>query len=414
MKELLIYILKTSICLSAFMLIYLLFLRHSTFFLFNRIYLLSGIILSFFIPTIHYKYNVYIPINSLDATIINQAVETTSTSIPDIWLIIGIIYFISICTILFKTFYSGWKLLKLTRINSERHEGYTLIDSNNIRSPFSVFHYILLNTENLSPTETELIIKHEISHIRQRHWIDLLIGQLLLITQWFNPLAWKYVALQKENHEYLADRAVIREGISPTLYGAVLINQRFEGAVFSFSSSFNFSNPLNRLTMITKTKTSSWKKISVLIIIPLMGIYLWSSAKPNYIFTEFTEPIVVQDDTEQKNAYQSHNDSLKIKIDAMTTGSVKIITRNAQVANTPESEISNKVFLYTTSGEKNIEKLDEILLIVDGEIVSAAELKNLDENQIEKIKVIKEQKVMEKYGDKAKNGIIEITTKKNK
>ena len=51
----------------------------------------------------------------------------------------------------------------------------------------------------------EVIMNHEREHIQQRHWLDLLLVELMCIVQWFNPFAWIYVHLVRQNHEYLAD-----------------------------------------------------------------------------------------------------------------------------------------------------------------------------------------------------------------
>jgi TonB-dependent SusC/RagA subfamily outer membrane receptor len=61
---------------------------------------------------------------------------------------------------------------------------------------------------------------------------------------------------------------------------------------------------------------------------------------------------------------------------------------------------------------KNSELPSNVLYIVDG-----AEVKDISEikpNDIEKINVLKDKTAVEKYGDKGKNGVIEITTKKSK
>lgn len=52
------------------------------------------------------------------------------------------------------------------------------------------------------------------------------------------------------------------------------------------------------------------------------------------------------------------------------------------------------------------------LYILDGKEISKKALDALDENKIEAINVIKNKSATEKYGDKGKNGVVEITTKK--
>src|SRR5690606_18660965 len=56
--------------------------------------------------------------------------------------------------------------------------------------------------------------------------------------------------------------------------------------------------------------------------------------------------------------------------------------------------------------------LSDPLYIVDGIVYKEAKAPDLDPSGIESIKVLKGTQAIEKYGDKGKNGVIEITTKK--
>jgi outer membrane receptor for ferrienterochelin and colicin len=54
------------------------------------------------------------------------------------------------------------------------------------------------------------------------------------------------------------------------------------------------------------------------------------------------------------------------------------------------------------------------LFIVDGKEVTGKSLKDFDHDNIEKIEILKGDKAVEKYGEKAKDGVILIETKKKK
>lgn len=87
MKEFLLYLLQAAICLSFFALVYLLFLRKQTFYLFNRIFLLGGLLIAFILPFIQLSYDVVLPqiplgINYLEP---NGLVDN-STEYFSIWL----------------------------------------------------------------------------------------------------------------------------------------------------------------------------------------------------------------------------------------------------------------------------------------------------------------------------------------
>ena len=289
METLFIYLLKSAILLSVIALIYHLFLRQTTFFVLNRVYLLLGVVASLTLPLIQYTYNVAvanIPNTQEQLPIAQQLTETQGSSIS-IFTILFIIYIAGIALYLFKTLSTYKKAKHLIKTGHiETANGYKIVASKDVESPFSILNYILINTDNLSDTEREAILRHEITHIKQRHWIDLLCSECMLMLQWFNPMARFYISLQKENHEFLADKAVIRSGISPALYKAVLLNLQFNGPIFPFANSFNFSNKSKRLIMVTKEKSSAWKKLLILVLIPVFTIHIWATAEPNYIIEQ--------------------------------------------------------------------------------------------------------------------------------
>ena len=70
------------------------------------------------------------------------------------------------------------------------------------------------------------------------------------------------------------------------------------------------------------------------------------------------------------------------------------------------SDSKKGIKLISTNGDS------KPLIIVDGEEQSNDILKSLDPKQIEKIEVLKGESATEKYGEKAKDGAILITTKK--
>ncbi|MFH6602077.1 M56 family metallopeptidase [Maribacter algicola] len=66
----------------------------------------------------------------------------------------------------------------------------------------------------------------------------------------------------------------------------------------------------------------------------------------------------------------------------------------------------NSFFFIDTDGD------EEPLYIIDGKEVSEKKFKKLSPSEIEKIEVLKGDGATKKYGKKAKNGVVEITTKK--
>lgn len=456
MKELIVYLVKSGTCLTIFLLVYQIFLRKNTFFRFNRGYLFFGLIISFIIPLFAYSYDIYIPVGQSIISVDEISNEPVSIiSDLNIWQIFSYIYIAGILVVLIHNILLIRKLFsKIKASGKTKVHNYKLIDNDEINAPFSVGNYIMINTQKLSEKERELILKHEIAHIDQKHWIDLLCSQILLITQWFNPIAWKYVKIQKENHEFLADKAVIDTGISPALYRAVLINQQFRGPIFSFSNSFNYSNSLNRLAMITKTKSSPWKKVMVLTILPLFSIFIWVSAKPKIVFVNDDPPApVVQNNEGVSLSIASTISGLESNVDLSkylilignkisTIEEVKKlkgsgnyvfgIVEGEQAVKMHGEKAKNGVVAITTVGDEvlyndntsevviGMEQQDALglpenmLIIIDGKESSKADMNRLNPDNIDSIDILKDKKYIAKYGAKAKEGVIIIKTRKKK
>lgn len=437
MEQFIIYILKSGLCLSLFLLIYSLFLRPTTFFKFNRAFLVIGILASFIIPAIHYTYDVVIPM--VTTTSVLSEVENLPTIEQDssvsIWSMGFFIYITGIVLLIIRNLVSYMKLNKLIKAGERSDSGYfRIVENVEIKSPFTILNYILINTKSLSNIEKDLILKHEITHIDQKHWIDLFCSECILLLQWFNPFTWIYVKLLKENHEFLADKAVIDSGISPAVYQAVLINQRFQGQVFSFANSFNYGKSLNRLSMMKKAESSPWKRVGALIIIPLFGFFIWASAEPNYIEQD-TSPVFVFEKNE--------SEKIQDKVEPVTVKNKSFVTKDTIIPKTKGSIVSVTKIVKQDRGDDvansndtqdkpvirvfSVGKIDKVsgtaklsvnqakpLVFIDGQKSDFGKIKDFSPDEIDNINVLKDASAVELYGEEAKNGVILINTKQGK
>ena len=91
-----------------------------------------------------------------------------------------------------------------------------------------------------------------------------------------------------------------------------------------------------------------------------------------------------------------------IEIDEVDDGTHKVIIKSGDKNH---SKHNNMIFI-DSDGENP-------LFIVDGKEIENGKMEDFDANNIEKVEVLKGDKAVEKYGEKAKNGVILITTKKN-
>jgi TonB family protein len=131
-------------------------------------------------------------------------------------------------------------------------------------SPFSFLNYIFISKDLKDTPGWEKMLEHEKQHIRQGHTYDVLALEMVAVFQWFNPFFWMFRRALRENHEFLADQAVISKGTAPSWYKQILINQ-YVGDQIVLANNFNSSLIKNRIQMISKIKSRKMANIKILI-----------------------------------------------------------------------------------------------------------------------------------------------------
>ena len=92
-------------------------------------------------------------------------------------------------------------------------------------------------------------------------------------------------------------------------------------------------------------------------------------------------------------------------------GIIEITTKHSTENNKQSSNVIIQSRADNSSDKINIRSSEKPLIIIDGKITNKS-TDDLDPQNIQQIDVLKDQKAIAKYGDKGKNGVIEITTKK--
>jgi hypothetical protein len=72
-----------------------------------------------------------------------------------------------------------------------------------------------------------------------------------------------------------------------------------------------------------------------------------------------------------------------------------------------------KTITYVQKHEEKTELPKDVLYIIDGKEMQSASMKDIDPNTIKSINVLKGENAIKLFGEKGKNGVIEIITKKN-
>src|SRR5690606_15934892 len=90
--------------------------------------------------------------------------------------------------------------------------------------PHTFLSYIFLNKTHFETYQIpKEVLIHEEVHVTQKHSLDILFIETCQILLWFNPLIYMLKKTMKLNHEFLADREVINQGITLSTYQQILL-----------------------------------------------------------------------------------------------------------------------------------------------------------------------------------------------
>ncbi|BAO75989.1 M56 family metallopeptidase [Winogradskyella sp. PG-2] len=292
------YLLKFSACLFVFWLVYVLLLERQKMHQLKRFYLLGSVILALVIPllTITYYIEPIVPDFEVAQTFIpiEPIYEVMEEVTPPFWnleKILWLIYGIGVLVFFGRFVINLFKMFKRIAGHEkvlERSFIYVLLEE--LRIPHSFFKYIFFNQSkyqtNAIPKE---VILHEETHAKQLHSIDIIIIELLQIVFWFHPLVYILKHHIKLNHEFLADQAVLQEGIDTKTYQNILLQFSSNTDEYQLSSAINYSSIKKRFTVM-KTQTSKTKIwISSLLLLPIITILYYSFAEKEYVEKDNTD-----------------------------------------------------------------------------------------------------------------------------
>lgn len=195
--------------------------------------------------------------------------------------ILFLIYIIGVAIFLVKDFISIIKLrIMLSKGRVERLDnGVKLIVMRGEVAPFSWFRNIVISEKDYQEAPRD-IITHEMAHVERWHSIDVLVCNLLITFQWYNPAAW---LLKKELqciHEYEADETVINQGIDAEHYQLLLIRKAVGERLFSLANNMNYNSLKRRIAMMKKNKSNPWNRMKAVMTIPVAAITVVAFASP--------------------------------------------------------------------------------------------------------------------------------------
>ena len=290
-----VYMLKSSVCLAMFYLFYRMLLSKETFHRFNRIALLGVLLLSCIIPLVEVSVQEELvmsqPVMAIEEVMPNEEVMTfipasvdfvAETSSPFPWKALMLLVYVG--GIQFFVLRHLWSLGRMVRLlRASRREtlkgGITLFVHREKVAPFSWMNMIAVSEEDLEENRNT-ILTHERAHIKNCHSWDLLLAEVCIFLQWFNPAAWLLKQELQTIHEYEADEWVINNGIDAKTYQLLIIKKAVGARLYSIANSFNHSSLKKRITMMIKKKSNPWARLKYLYVLPLATVAVVAFARP--------------------------------------------------------------------------------------------------------------------------------------
>lgn len=311
------YLILANLYLALFYGFYLLFLRKETYFILNRVYLVSAAILSFFIPMMQSEW--------VKNLFITQKVQRTIYYIDP-----GFIYQVSpqadngfTMAQFFTAVYWAVAMLLLARLFYRFFKLRKYIRANETGNAFSFFGKISVD-ENLP--QKDVIYQHEMIHAGHLHSADVLLFEALTILNWFNPVIYFYRKSIKHNHEFIADRNAINFGMDKSDYALLLLSQTMNVQPNHLVNSFfNQSLLKQRIMMLQKNPSKRSALLKYGLSAPLFVLML--------IFTSATV-------SEQKTIRKiSDNISSDATVTDVASDLKNEISASAEITSTKKSAI---------------------------------------------------------------------------
>ncbi|SEO57027.1 Signal transducer regulating beta-lactamase production, contains metallopeptidase domain [Mucilaginibacter gossypiicola] len=158
---------------------------------------------------------------------------------------------------------------------------YRIVELNGNKVPCSFFNYIFINPAAYDWDTYSQILLHEKVHAKQLHSLDIILAELCIVFQWFNPFAWLYRKEMENNLEYLTDTAVLNSvDTDKAAYQLSLLKVSVPEFSLRIATNYNQSLLKKRITMMNAKRSNLhilWKYFTLL---PLFCLFICALNQP--------------------------------------------------------------------------------------------------------------------------------------
>jgi len=407
---------------------YWLVLRDKKFHQYNRFYLMAIAVLSWIVPLIKIQWQHDVEADSTMYYLLSS-VASNNTDI-DLslqskwynlnWQALLTVTYISVSLILLTGMVSALvRIYRLLKNNSCKSLGEVFVVLTNANgTPFSFFNYIFWNDAiDLKSESGKQILQHELTHVKQKHSIDKILIQLVLIVGWFNPFFWLIKKEMDMIHEFIADQHTIENGDAASL-AEMLLTAVYPQQKYLLANPFFFSPIKRRIQMMKNNSNPKYSYMRRLIILPLLAIVVVLFAFRN---KENAKPVSINSMIENlvDVVNKQNRNTTKVKDTTILNGdSVYVVPSDKKITIISPNGINS----FSSNGKADFSKekmakfglsgAENAVYYLDGKKVDNSVLNEMNPNAINNVTVLKGASAVALYGEEGKNGVVEITSKK--
>lgn len=287
----LIYLLKSTLCLLVLFGFYKLVLEKENMHQFKRFYLLGSLLLAFSLPLM--SFSLPFSIGEFSSFAESKGIESAKIQVRKItpeapvniisdnkqsenYLLYTVwtLYLFGMLIFGVRFYRNLLKIYANIRRNRKIDVGtYFLVLLKERLIPHSFLNYLFVNEYSFDrekiPAEVFL---HEEIHIREKHSLDILFIELLQVFFWFNPLFILLKRSVKLNHEFLADHSVLKHKVDPEEYSHLLMSYAGATIYSGFPSALNSSFTKKRILMISKRFSIKEVAVRLGLFVPVLAV----------------------------------------------------------------------------------------------------------------------------------------------
>jgi hypothetical protein len=184
---------------------------------------------------------------------------------------------------------------------------FRIVEVSGDKAPCSFANNIFINPEKYDWETYNQILLHEKVHIMQGHTLDILLAEIVLVFQGFNPFAWIYRKEIENNLEFLTDDDMVQQkGVERSRYQISLLKVSAPHFPLSLTTNDNQSLLKKRIAMMNTKKSSGHTAWKYLFLLPLLVMFACILNKP-VAYGQSSREKSSRDDAKKEDRNENHD-----------------------------------------------------------------------------------------------------------